>query len=256
VEFYAEDAAGNAEAVTRVPVLVDLEAPTVELRIEPEGAVVNAAALTLSWSGDDGAGSGVASYWIEYTLEGPPWFLWRQAQTAGSGQFDAVDGAYAFRVAGFDAAGRRSPDAQVGLRVALSGALRLRVVDDRGNFVENLTVTAPSLGAPVFGNGTVLVAGLPPGPVTLRIEAPGFPARTVDAVVTAGQESSLGDIVMSRTAQGGGVDLTAAYLVLASLGVLAFAFHLRTRRKWERRKKEREAEDAARRRAERSRKRR
>jgi hypothetical protein len=243
VEYYAVDEAGNAEAPATLEVPVDLTPPTAAFgALDP---ILFASPVALVWSGADGVGSGVVSFDVDYSLQGQAFRGWQSATTNRTGLFEAAEGSYQFRVVAHDAAGHTSAPAFVSARTALYGALRLRVVDAAGAPVPSVTVTVEAQNLTKGGSGAIEVAGLLPGPVRLRVTAPGFEPLVINANVTAGAVGDLQDVTLIRSTASGGFDLTAAYLVLAALVAVTAAYYLLVRRRWEHRRRVREREEKA-----------
>lgn len=255
LEFFAADAAGNEEPVHTVTVRVDLHPPIAHF--EAVNATVYDPLVTLAWGAADGDGSGAVAFQVNYSVHGSPLIAWQNMTDATSAVFRTQDATYEFRLWAFDASGWGSAPVNISFRAALSGSVRVRVVDLAGNFVANVTLEVSGLSGPVRGEGIVVAPGVPPGSATVRVSAPGFAPRTLEVLVNAGETTDVGTVTLERDGSaGGGFDLTAAYLVLAGLGLLAVAYYIQMRHKWERKAKAREAQAEADRKAEKARRRR
>jgi hypothetical protein len=78
--------------------------------VDPLPSLVNTASFTVSWTGDDGDGSGIAHYDLQYRVDGGPWLLWQQQTTASSAVFTAgADGFYEFEARATDNVGHVEP---------------------------------------------------------------------------------------------------------------------------------------------------
>jgi hypothetical protein len=91
---------GGPEASTTV----DTRLPTAV--VNPLPPVTNTPIFTVSWTGDDHGGSGIAHYDVQYRINGGPWVLWQQQTVGTSAQFTAaVDGLYEFEARAVDNVG-------------------------------------------------------------------------------------------------------------------------------------------------------
>jgi hypothetical protein len=83
---------------------IDAAAPTAH--ITPLAARTAAGNLPVAWSGNDGTGSGVATYDVYVSVDGGPLTIWRPATTGTTGQYPTTAGhTYGFAVAAVDLAG-------------------------------------------------------------------------------------------------------------------------------------------------------
>lgn len=104
---------GDPEAATTV----DNRAPVAV--VDPLPPAVTVGAFAVSWSGDDGDGSGIAHYDVRYRHDGDPWAAWLTETTDTSAVFNApVDGLYEFEARAVDNVGHiepfsNEPEAQV-----------------------------------------------------------------------------------------------------------------------------------------------
>jgi hypothetical protein len=95
---------GAAEATTTV----DETAPSTT--VDPLPAVSSETSFTVSWSGDDGTGSGVAFFDVRYRVDGGAWTPWQQQTVATSATFTTmVDGYFEFEARASDAVGNIEP---------------------------------------------------------------------------------------------------------------------------------------------------
>lgn len=95
---------GAAEAVTTVD-----ETPPVTT-VDPLPAVGNEASFSVSWSGDDGDGSGIVFYDVRYRVDGGAWTPWQQQTVATNASFTTmVDGYFEFEARAYDAVGNIEP---------------------------------------------------------------------------------------------------------------------------------------------------
>lgn len=109
-EFSAKDLAGNQSATATVKIYKDSTAPKVVVQgiiSKEQGTIVE-----VSWSGGDGAGSGVQNYDVEYksrplgSASSTDWFSWQQATTSESATFTGEEGnQYIFRARATDKLG-------------------------------------------------------------------------------------------------------------------------------------------------------
>ncbi len=103
----ASDMAGNVSATSSVRIFKDTSAPapTIQFaRNKEQGTIIE-----VTWSGDDGAGSGVASYDVAYhakeigAASSTDWIAWQSAVTSTAGQLTVEMGkAYQFRIRAMD----------------------------------------------------------------------------------------------------------------------------------------------------------
>lgn len=74
--------------------------------INPLPAFAETSSFTVSWIGNDGEGSGIHYYDVQYRVGNGPWTLWQQQTIATSASFTAMaDGVYAFEVRAVDNSG-------------------------------------------------------------------------------------------------------------------------------------------------------
>ncbi|MEZ4675311.1 MAG: fibronectin type III domain-containing protein [Caldilineaceae bacterium] len=107
----AVDNAGNVQAFggAQSQTIVDSAAPIVTVNPLPEYTF--SAGFTVSWSGTDNGGSGIAYYDVQYRRDGSTWQNWQMGTTATSAQFTGgQDGVtYRFRARGVDFVGNVQP---------------------------------------------------------------------------------------------------------------------------------------------------
>lgn len=94
--------------VVRYTEEVDTEPPVVSVNLLPAFSPRN---FTVSWSGADPGGSGIAHYDVQFRVDGGPWVDWRMATTATSAEFSGGESGrtYDFRARGVDNAGNVEP---------------------------------------------------------------------------------------------------------------------------------------------------
>lgn len=95
------EAFGNPEATTTV----DTQPPTSQLQALP--VITRTNPITVSWTGDDGGGSGIQYYDVQYRLNAGTWTLWQQQTVVTATAFFAPeDGVYEFEVRAIDIRGQ------------------------------------------------------------------------------------------------------------------------------------------------------
>ncbi|MGC9358187.1 MAG: hypothetical protein ACP5GX_09975, partial [Anaerolineae bacterium] len=112
-EFEARgvDNVGNEESFTGSPeawTTTDTKPPLSTVNPFPNSPI-SSTTFTVAWTGDDGGGSGIAYYDVQYRYNGGGWVLWQDQTTATSAVFDASvtgDGGYDFEVRAVDNLGR------------------------------------------------------------------------------------------------------------------------------------------------------
>ena len=136
----AVDNAGNVQEYgdVQAQTTVDSQAPSVTVNPLPQYSF--SPAFTISWSGTDNGGSGIAYYDVQYKIVGGSWQDWLKKTSATSAQFTgAHDGlTYRFRARGVDYVGNAQSlgDHQAETTVELNGP-----VSDVLPFAEDLIHT-------------------------------------------------------------------------------------------------------------------
>jgi len=108
-EFRARgvDTVGNAEAFgnPEASTTVDTQPPTSQIQALP--VITRTNPISVSWAGDDGGGSGIQYYDVQYRLNDGPWTLWQQQTVVTTAPFVAPeDGIYEFEVRAVDNRGQ------------------------------------------------------------------------------------------------------------------------------------------------------
>jgi hypothetical protein len=107
--FYARES-GTGEAphlVVDFTVNDDVEPPTVTVSSLPEYSLRN---FDVNWGGTDPGGSGIATYDVEYRINGGGWISWIEGTTDTSAAFAGQNGNYyEFRARGTDVVGNVEP---------------------------------------------------------------------------------------------------------------------------------------------------
>ncbi len=174
------DLAGNT-AVDSVTVTVDTAAPTVDITAPAAAAVLTEADVTVEFSADDGAGSGVSA--MEVSLDGGAWVA---ADSATAHAFAGLaEGDHTVAVRATDAAGNTGSD-------SVSFSVDLAEVDDVDPTV---SITSPADGEDV-DSSSVTVAweasdGTGSGVETIELQLDGGVWQTVTG--TSYALSSLGE---------------------------------------------------------------
>lgn len=89
----------------------DSASPTVHIAAPPEGGLV----MPVRWGGEDGTGTGISSYHVQYKQGGGSWTDWLASITLTEADFIASAGAsYTFRVQAEDKVGNTSAWAESG----------------------------------------------------------------------------------------------------------------------------------------------
>ncbi|MDY3561912.1 VCBS repeat-containing protein [Gemmata sp. JC673] len=157
------DASQGTDPAKEALATIDAEPPTAT--IVPLPAIAPAETFTISWAGDDGAGSGVASYDVYVSTDGGPLARWLSGTLQTSATFTGASGhRYGFAVRATD---------HVGLRPAVP------VAAQAGTQVGPPPVTAPPAApepAPAGGGTAPTVP--PPAPV---LTASGGAVRQFDS---------------------------------------------------------------------------
>ena len=106
----ARDEAGNLEDYGGVEASTTVDTTDPVAAVDPLPALTNDGTFTVSWSGTDGAGAGIAYYDVRFRHDGGAWQIW-QAQTLATGvPFSAVaDGFYEFEARAVDEVGNAEP---------------------------------------------------------------------------------------------------------------------------------------------------
>jgi hypothetical protein len=97
------DNAGNAELFgdPEAATTVDTRAPAT--RVTAPTGILNTTSFTVRWTGDDGGGSGIRYYDVQYRLNGGTWQPWQQQTVATDAVFVAPgEGFYEFEVRAVD----------------------------------------------------------------------------------------------------------------------------------------------------------
>lgn len=108
--FFARETDGDnyPRLVVNYTEAADTTPPTAT--VAPLPAIVNSSTFTVSWSGDDGDGSGIAYYDVRYRFNGGAWTAWQQQTLATSASFTAMnDGYYEFEARAVDNEGNVEP---------------------------------------------------------------------------------------------------------------------------------------------------
>jgi hypothetical protein len=222
VEYTALDGVGNARAVNSTLIKIDLEVPTLTWGEAP--SVVRGPSVVLQWIGQDGEGSGLARYDISVSLDGAPETTWLSNSTATTAVFTAQwEGSYTLQLAGTDLAGRSARPVKLTFEVRILGTLRLAVLDGDGLPLHTAIVEV------VGGNDTRTGAGdlsfrLTEGHYQVRVHAPGFETKLLDAQVVAGNVTDLGTVRLQRVGEAStGPDLSILFLGLLAAAAAAVA---------------------------------
>ncbi len=221
VEYYAADGAGNNVAVATVVVRVDLAAPTAAWG--PVPPTVRGANVSLTWSGEDGAGSGVAGFAIAYSFDSGPFHLWRSGSTASRDVFEGEEGRYTFRLTATDVSGRESRAEVLDVEFFVMGTLRLAVVGRDGLPVATAAVEVVGTNLSQTGGGA-LSFRLPEGSYVIAVRAPGYGERVFSVNITAGNATDLGEVTLEELrveGVGGGLVLLLAGAGLAVAAAVA-----------------------------------
>lgn len=235
VEVIVRDQAGNEYGPDTVDVRVDLSPPSGSFG--PAESVYFVPSFMLSWSGSDGAGSGVSSYKVEYSKNHGPYVVLLNATTLTQMEFNATDGLYEFRLTVFDVAGRSSAPAAVSVDFALLGAFRVRVLDPNGAAIANTSVQVEDLNVSLTGQGDLEITGLPSGNHTLVVSAPGFVPARLEINITPRQTLDLGEVVLQPEGGGTPVELVVLWGLLAGVGLATAGYWVYMRQKWSRKKR-------------------
>lgn len=109
-EFEARgvDNVGNVESFIGPEAETTVDNRPPQTMVDPLPALTNDTTFTLGWSGDDGDGSGIDYYDVQYRYQNGPWIWWQQQTIATSAQFTASsgDGLYAFEARAADELGQ------------------------------------------------------------------------------------------------------------------------------------------------------
>lgn len=235
IEVVVRDLAGNEHGPELVDVRVDLAAPTGSFG--PAESVYYVDSFILQWSGTDGAGSGVASYRVEYSRNHGSPAVFLNGTTLTQMRFNATDGLYEFRLTVFDVAGRSSPPAAITVDFALLGAFRARVLDPSGAAIANTTVLVEDLNVSLEGQGDLEITGLRAGNHTLLFSAPGYKESRLEINITPRQTLDLGEVVLEPEASGTPIELVVLWGLLAGVGVATAGYWVYMRQKWSRKRK-------------------
>jgi RHS repeat-associated protein len=139
---------------------IDGDAPSSQIVALPARS---SSTFVVQWQGDDGAGSGVASYDVYVSENGGDWTPWLTGTEETSAEFEGSSGTtYAFYVHATDALGFASPVAPTAQAQTIAGVSYLVNISNRGG-----VGTGPNIMIPGFvlnGTGTkqVLVRAIGP----------------------------------------------------------------------------------------------
>ncbi len=105
IQIQFRDAAGNLSAITSASILLDTTEPMAQVTVP--GSYLNSLSLPLTWTADDGLGSGVASVTLYLSTNGgATWDQYGETVTSSPIIFSVpVDGTYAFALRAVDQAG-------------------------------------------------------------------------------------------------------------------------------------------------------
>ena len=106
----ARDEAGNLEEFGAVEAAATVDSAAPLSTVDPLPARTNDSSFNVSWSGDDGEGSGIATYDVRFRFNGGDWQIWQSQTLATSVPFSAFDdGYYEFEARAVDEVGNAEP---------------------------------------------------------------------------------------------------------------------------------------------------